>query len=299
MKTVTPMLDWNKPRVITEVLSHMMDDFDDDLNRVKPVHVLTGFADLDRVTMGLRPGSVVVVAGRPSFGKTAFSFNIASHSVLEQKLPTLIFSMDMSSKQVAARLVCQNGRVDVYDFRVGKVGPDAKKRAMATIEKFKGTSLFIDETPALKVSEIISRAREIFEKHGRLGLVVIDYLQAISPLLADGASTKNYHEVMFGLRSLAKEINAPVVVLSQLNRKLEKRKNKRPRVGDLPSEAILQNADLLLFLYRDEAYDPDSPDKGIAEVIVGRNRHGPIGTIRLSFVGEFARFENLLALTND
>ena len=293
METLTMDIDWNRPRAIAEALSGMMEEFNFSRDAARPfgrVGVCTGFDDLDNVISGLKPGSLVVIAGRPSLGKSCFALNIASHVALEQKLPTLIFSMDFSSMQVAARLVCQTGSIDIYDFRIGNMDADTRARAGVAIEKLKSADLYIDETPALKVSDICSRTQKVFDKHGQLGVVVIDYLQAMNPIYSEGGSAKNYNAVMFALRQLAKEINAPIIVLSRLSRRLEKRKNKRPRLSDLPSEGIFQNADLMLFLYREEVYDPDTQDKGIAEVIIGRNRHGPVGIVRLRFLAEFGCF---------
>lgn len=292
MQRSAPALDWNRPRVISDALADLMEEYDAAFTRVEPVAALTGFTDLDQVTSGLKPGSLVVVASRPSLGKTSFALDVASHVALEQKLPVLIFSMDMSSMQIAARLACQTGRVDSYDFRVGLLAPDARERAAAAIEKLKDADLYIDETPALKVSDLVARTRKVFDTHGRLGLVVIDHLQAMPPLHSEVTSTQAYNEVMFELRALAKEVDVPIVMLSRLNRKLEYRRNKRPILSDLPSEAILQNVDLLLFLYRDEVYDPESADKGMAEIIIGRNRHGAVGTIRLRFIGEYGCFNS-------
>lgn len=299
MKNATPALDWNRPRAMSEAVCDLMEEYDAAFARIEPVAVPTGFADLDWATSGLRPGSLAVVAGRPSLGKTSFALDIAAHVALEQKLPVLLFSMDMSSKQIAARLVCQTGRVDSHGFRTGQLAPDARERAAAAIEKLKSADLHIDETPALKASDIIARTREVFDAHGRLGLVVIDHLQIMNLLHSGEPVAQDYYKAMFALRVLAKEIQAPIVMLSQLGRRMEKRKSKRPRSSDLPSEAILQNADLLLLLYRDEVYDPESVDKGIAEIIIGRNRHGPVGTVRLRFVGEYGCFSAIQAADVD
>jgi len=293
MNAPTVVSDWNRPRIINEAISDLMEEFDVGLNHVGPGSIPTGIVDLDKSSSVLRPGSLVVIAGRPALGKTSFALNVASHVALEQKLPTLVFSMDLSSVRVAARLVCQTGRIDLYDFRIGKLGVDDKERAIAAMDNLKRAELYIDETPALRPNEICSRTQEIRDKHGRIGLVVIDYLQAIAPTRAGDHPVEDYRELMLALRRLAKDINAPVVVLSQLNRKLEKRKDKRPRLSDLPGESIFRHADVVLFLYRDELYDPDSLDKGITEIIVGRNRHGPTGTIQARFLGEFGCFDNL------
>jgi replicative DNA helicase len=251
----------------------------------------TGFTDLDRMTSGLQPGDLVIVAGRPSMGKTAFSMNIAEHVAIEQGLPVAVFSMEMGAVQLAMRML--GSVLDQHRMRTGKLLADDWPRVTHAVQRMQNAQLFIDETPSLTVVELRARARRLARQCGRLDLIVIDYLQLMSASGAGENRATEISEISRSLKSLAKELACPVIALSQLNRSLEQRPNKRPIMSDLrESGAIEQDADLITFIYRDEVYNPDSPDKGTAEIIIGKQRNGPIGTVRLTFQGSSTRFQN-------
>jgi replicative DNA helicase len=253
----------------------------------------TGFTDLDRMTSGLHPGDLVIVAGRPSMGKTAFSMNIAEHVAIEQGLPVAVFSMEMGAVQLAMRMLGSVGMLDQHRMRTGKLLADDWPRVTHAVQRMQNAQLFIDETPGLTVVELRARARRLARQCGRLDLIVIDYLQLMTASGAGENRATEISEISRSLKSLAKELACPVIALSQLNRSLEQRPNKRPIMSDLrESGAIEQDADLITFIYRDEVYNPDSPDKGTAEIIIGKQRNGPIGTVRLTFQGSSTRFQN-------
>ena len=257
--------------------------------------VATGFIDLDARTSGLQPGDLVIVAGRPSMGKTAFSMNIAEHVAVEVRKPVAVFSMEMGGTQLVMRMLGSVGRLDQHVLRTGRLGDEDWQKLTYSIGKLSEAPMFIDETPALTALEVRARARRLARQHGgELGLIVIDYLQLMS---GSGRSGENraaeLGEISRSLKGLAKELKVPVVALSQLSRSVEQRPNKRPMMSDLrESGAIEQDADIIIFMYRDEYYNPDSPDKGLAEAIIGKHRNGPTGTVRLAFVGQYAKFEN-------
>lgn len=256
----------------------------------------TGFADLDRMTSGLQPGDLVIVAGRPSMGKTAFSINIAENVALDSKLPVAIFSMEMGGTQLAMRMLGSVGKLNQHDLRTGRLQDDDWGRLTQALGKLNDAPIHIDESAALSALEVRARARRLHRQNNGLGLIVIDYLQLMSG--SAGKSNENrateISEISRSLKSLAKELHVPVIALSQLNRSLEQRPNKRPVMSDLrESGAIEQDADLILFIYRDEVYNSDSPDKGKAEIIIGKQRNGPIGKVELAFRGEYTRFDNL------
>ncbi|MES2353453.1 MAG: replicative DNA helicase [Pseudomonadota bacterium] len=253
----------------------------------------TGFADLDGMTSGLQPGDLVIVAGRPSMGKTAFSINIAEHVGVEEGLPVGVFSMEMGGTQLAMRMLGSVGRLDQHRLRTGRLQDEDWPRLTHAVGKLNEAPIHIDETPALNSLELRARARRLHRQYGKLGLIVVDYLQLMSsPTQGENRATE-ISEISRSLKALAKELGVPLIALSQLNRSLEQRPNKRPVMSDLrESGAIEQDADLILFIYRDEVYNPDSQDKGTAEIIIGKQRNGPIGTVRLSFVGEYTRFQN-------
>ncbi|NBV00273.1 MAG: replicative DNA helicase [Burkholderiaceae bacterium] len=259
--------------------------------------VATGFIDLDRQTSGLQKGDLIIVAGRPSMGKTAFSVNIAENVALKEGLPVLVFSMEMGASQLASRILGSVGRIDQSRMRTGKLQEDEWPKITEAIARLNETTIMIDETGALSSLELRARARRVARKCGALGLIVVDYLQLMSG--SGGGSGENrateISEISRSLKSLAKELQCPVIALSQLNRGLEQRPNKRPVMSDLrESGAIEQDADLILFIYRDEVYHPDTTtDKGIAEIIVAKQRNGPIGTVKLSWQGQFTKFDNL------
>ena len=258
--------------------------------------IATGFTDLDSMTSGLQPGDLVIVAGRPSMGKTAFSLNIAEHVALEQNRPVAVFSMEMGGAQLAMRMIGSVGKLDQHTLRTGKLEDDDWSRMTHALGRLNDAPIFIDETPGLNALELRSRARRLHRQNDGLGLIVVDYLQLMSAISGKASENRatEISEISRSLKGLAKELHVPVIALSQLNRGLEQRPNKRPVMSDLrESGAIEQDADLILFIYRDVVYNPDTEDKGKAEIIVGKQRNGPIGTVGLAFRGEYTRFENL------
>ncbi|WMJ09445.1 replicative DNA helicase [Nitrosomonas sp. sh817] len=255
--------------------------------------VASGFHDLDQKTSGFQPGDLVIVAGRPSMGKTAFSLNIAEHVALELNKPVAVFSMEMGGTQLAMRLLGSVGKLDQHKVRTGRLADEDWPKLTHALGKLNEAPLYIDETAALNALELRARARRLYRQYGELGLIVVDYLQLMSSTSQGENRATEISEISRALKGLAKELKVPVIALSQLNRSLEQRPNKRPVMSDLrESGAIEQDADVILFIYRDEVYNPDSPDKGIAEIIIGKQRNGPIGTVDLTFLGEYTRFEN-------
>ena len=256
----------------------------------------TGFADLDERTAGLQEGELIIVAGRPSMGKTAFALNMAEHVAVKSGIPVAIFSMEMGARQLAMRLLGSIARVDQHKMRTGRLNDEEWSKLSTAMGKLHDAPIFIDETGALNALELRTRARRIHRQCGKLGLVMVDYLQLMSaPSSSQGENrATEISEISRSLKALAKELSAPVVALSQLNRALETRNDKRPMMSDLrESGAIEQDADLILFIYRDEVYYPEKPEsKGTAEVIIGKQRNGPIGRIDLTFLGEHTRFED-------
>ncbi len=255
--------------------------------------VPTGFIDLDRLTSGLQPGDLIIVAGRPSMGKTAFSVNIGENVAVDSGLPVAIFSMEMGGTQLAMRMLGSVGRLDQQRLRNGRLTDEDWPRLTHAIQKMNDAQIYIDETPALSSIELRARSRRLARQCGRLGLIIVDYLQLMSANSPGENRATEISEISRNLKGLAKELNCPVIALSQLNRSLEQRPNKRPVMSDLrESGAIEQDADLILFIYRDEVYNPDSPDKGMAEIIIGKQRNGPIGSVRMTFLGQYTKFEN-------
>ena len=258
--------------------------------------VATGYTDLDNLTSGLQSGDLVVLAGRPSMGKTALALNIAENVAIDQNLPVAIFSMEMSSEQLTTRLLGSVGKVNATKLRSGQdLDPDDWDRLSEALGRLNDAPIFIDQGGALNSYELRARARRLQRQEGQLGLIVIDYIQLMSA--AGGRQSENrateVSEISRSLKSLAKELNVPIVALSQLNRALESRPDKRPMMSDLrESGAIEQDADVILFIYRDDQYNEDSPDKGLAEILISKQRNGPTGKIKLTFLGEYTRFEN-------
>jgi replicative DNA helicase len=257
--------------------------------------VATGYYDLDRMTAGLQPGDLIIIAGRPSMGKSSLAMNIAEHVAVHEHLPVLVFSMEMGASQLALRLVGSMGRIDQSHLRTGRLTDDEWGRLSDAVERMKAARVFIDETPGLNPSEVRARARRQARSCGQLGLIVVDYLQ-----LMTGASSSDENratelgEISRGLKALAKELGCPVVALSQLNRSVESRNDKRPMMSDLrESGALEQDCDVALLLYRDDYYHKDSEEPGVAEVIVAKQRNGPVGTIKLAFLKPLTRFESL------
>jgi len=264
--------------------------------------VPTGFYDLDRMTSGLQPGDMVVLAARPSMGKTAFAINIAEHVALNEGLPVAVFSMEMGASQLAVRVVGSIGRIDQGRLRTGKLSDEEWPRLTEAIEKLRTVSLHIDETPGLTPSELRANARRLARQCGKLGLIVVDYLQLMSGSGGSGGDNRatELGEISRGLKMLAKELQCPVIALSQLNRSVEQRTDKRPMMSDLrESGAIEQDADIIMFIYRDDYYNKDSKDPGVAEIIIGKQRNGPTGTVRLTFLKNLTRFESLASGLSD
>lgn len=255
----------------------------------------TGLSDLDELTSGLQPSDLIIVAGRPSMGKTTLAMNMAEHAAIKAGKPVLVFSMEMPADSLAMRMMSSLGRIDQHRIRTGKLDDDDWPRVTSAVHMLSEASLFIDDTPALSPAEMRTRARRIAKEHGSIGLIVVDYLQLMKvPGFKADNRTAEISEISRSLKSLAKELQTPVIALSQLNRSLEQRADKRPVMSDLrESGAIEQDADLICFIYRDEVYNEDSPDKGVAEVIIAKQRNGPIGRVRVAFIGKYTRFEDL------
>ncbi len=278
--------------LLTEVVERIDELYNRD-NSSDVTGVPTGFIDLDKMTSGLQPGDLVIVAGRPSMGKTAFSLNIGENVAIDSGLPVAVFSMEMGGAQLAMRMLGSVGKLDQSQLRIGKLNDDDWPRLTHAIQKMNDAQLYIDETPALNAIELRARARRLSRQCGKLGLVIVDYLQLMSATTAGENRATEISEISRGLKGLAKELHCPVIALSQLNRSLEQRTDKRPVMSDLrESGAIEQDADVILFIYRDEVYNPDSPDKGTAEIIIGKQRNGPIGRVRLAFLGKYTKFDN-------
>ena len=264
--------------------------------------VPTGFFDLDRMTSGMQAGDLIVLAARPSMGKTALAINIAEHVALKEDLPVAVFSMEMGASQLAIRIVGSIGRIDQGRLRTGKLVDDEWPRLSEAIEKLKTVSLSIDETPGLTTSELRASARRLARSCGKLGLVVVDYLQLMSGSSAGDGENRatELGEISRGLKMLAKELQCPVIALSQLNRGVEQRTDKRPMMSDLrESGAIEQDADVIMFIYRDDYYNKDSKEPGVAEIIIAKQRNGPTGTVRLTFLKPITKFESYAGASSD
>ena len=263
--------------------------------------VPTGFYDLDRMTAGLQGGDLVVLAARPSMGKTAFAINIAEHVALNEGLPVAIFSMEMGAAQLAVRIVGSIGRIDQSHLRTGRLTDEEWPRLTEAIERLRNVSLHIDETPGLTPAELRANARRLARQCGKLGLIVVDYLQLMTGSSSvDENRATELGEISRGLKALAKELQCPVIALSQLNRSVEQRTDKRPMMSDLrESGAIEQDADIIMFIYRDDYYNKDSREPGVAEIIIGKQRNGPTGTVKLAFLKPLTRFESLAAGSSD
>ena len=258
----------------------------------------TGWPDFDEKTAGLQPGDLIVIAGRPSMGKTAFAMNIAEFAAIQAKCPVAVFSMEMPGESLIMRLISSLGRIDQHKVRTGRLEEEDWHRVTSAVTMLSEARLFIDDSSNLSPHEIRARARRLHRQEGQLGLIVVDYLQLMQVPGTNENRATEVSEISRSLKSLAKELSVPILALSQLNRTLEQRGDKRPIMSDLrESGAIEQDADLICFIYRDEVYNPDSPDKGVAEIIIGKQRNGPIGTTRLTFLGQYTRFESHIAET--
>jgi replicative DNA helicase len=283
---------------IQPVLAKVIERIDYLYRRDNPSDVTgipSGFADLDSKTAGLQPGDLIIVAGRPSMGKTAFALNIAEHVAVGNGLPVGVFSMEMSGTQLATRMLGSIGRVDQHKMRTGRLSDEEWQKLSGAMGKLHEAPIYIDETAALTALEVRTRARRLRRQYGKLGLVVIDYLQLMSASSQGENRATEISEISRSLKALAKELDVPVIALSQLSRAVEQRNDKKPIMSDLrESGAIEQDADVIFFIYREEVYFPEKPDvRGRAEVIIGKQRNGPIGMVPLAFLGQYTRFENL------
>ncbi len=255
--------------------------------------IASGYKDLDSMTSGWQKSDLVIVAGRPSMGKTAFAMNLVEHSILNEDKPVLVFSLEMPAESLIFRMLSSIGRIDQTKLRTGQLAEEDWPGFNNAVAKLKDRPLFIDDSAGVSPMEMRARARRIIRENGQLGMIVVDYLQLMQIKGTNENRVNEISEISRSLKLLAREFECPVIALSQLNRGLEQRPNKRPVMSDLrESGAIEQDADLITFIYRDEVYNEDSPDKGIAEIIIGKHRNGPIGTVRLSFLGQFTRFDS-------
>jgi len=258
--------------------------------------VPTGFTDIDTKTAGLQPGDLIIIAGRPSMGKTAFALNIAEHVALHPSvaMPVAIFSMEMSASQLAMRMLSSIAKVDAHKLRTGRLADEEWSHLTEAMGRLHEAKIHVDETPALNALEVRARARRLKREYSKLGLVVVDYLQLMSASSQGENRATEISEISRSLKALAKELDVPVIALSQLSRAVEQRNDRRPMMSDLrESGAIEQDADVILFIYREEVYSPDKEEaKGRAEIIIGKQRNGPIGRVDLTFLGRFTRFAN-------
>lgn len=279
--------------LLTQVVERIQELHDRD-NPSEITGVPTGFIDLDRMTSGLQPGDLIVVAGRPSMGKTAIALNMAEHVAVEVGLPVGVFSMEMGGTQLAMRMLSSIGRLDSSRVRSGRLNDDEWSKLSFALGKLHEAPIYIDESGGITPASLRARARRLQRQCGQLGLIVIDYIQLMNTSRQGENRATEISDISRAIKSLAKELHVPIIVLSQLSRKVEERNDKRPLMSDLrDSGAIEQDADVILMMYREEYYKPETQEKGIAEVIIGKQRNGPTGTVRLAFLGTYTRFENL------
>jgi len=254
--------------------------------------VPSGFNDLDRLTSGFQDSDLIIIAGRPSMGKTSLALNIAQYVGVEKNIPVAIFSLEMSKEQIAIRMLCSEARIDAHKLRAGFLSESDWPKLVRAAGTLSEAPIFIDDTAGINVLEMRAKARRL-RKDKKLGLIIVDYLQLMREKAGAESREQEISAISRSLKALAKELNIPVIALSQLNRRVEDRQNKRPQLADLrESGAIEQDADVIIFIYRDEVYNEDSPEKGIAEIIIGKQRNGPIGTVKLTFIDKFTRFES-------
>jgi len=254
----------------------------------------TGFLDLDKLTAGLQPSNLVVIGARPAMGKTSFALNLAAHAALEANRPVLFFSLEMSQLEISQRLLCSDARVNATSVRNGRLGESDWKKIGDAVGRLADAPIWIDDNPNITVMEIRAKARRLRSRQGDLSLVVVDYLQLMTGRSSAENRQVEVSEISRGLKILARELECPVIALSQLSRQLEQRQDKRPMLADLrESGAIEQDADVVMFLYRDEVYNTESPDIGTAEVLVSKHRSGPTGMVRLAFLPHYTRFANM------
>ncbi|MEX0603693.1 MAG: replicative DNA helicase [Marinobacter sp.] len=284
------------PQAINPILTKALTRIEELFESGDTITGLTsGFKDLDDWTSGMQPSDLIIVAGRPSMGKTTFAMNMVENALISTGEPILVFSMEMPADALVMRMLSSLGRIDQSRMRSGRLEEEDWPRLTSAVSLLKDKPLYIDDTPALSPTEMRSRARRVArENNGKLSMIMVDYLQLMRVPGSNEGRTAEISEISRSLKGLAKELNCPVVALSQLNRSLEQRPNKRPVNSDLrESGAIEQDADIIMFVYRDEVYNEDTQDKGIAEIIIGKQRNGPIGTVRLAFIGKFTKFEDL------
>ena len=284
------------PQSVNPVLTKTLERIDLLFNSTETITgVTTGFKDLDEMTSGLQPSDLVIVAARPSMGKTAFAMNLVESVLIKSNKPVLVFSMEMPADSILMRMISSLGMINQTRVRSGKLEEDDWPRLTSAVSMLKDCPLYIDDTAGLSPTEVRSRARRVArEIKEDFGMIMIDYLQLMQIPGSNEGRTAEISEISRSLKALAKELNCPVVALSQLNRSLEQRTDKRPMNSDLrESGAIEQDADVIMFIYRDEYYNEDSPDKGLAEIIIGKQRNGPIGKIKLSFQGQYTKFNDL------
>lgn len=281
------------PDLLKEVVTRIDTLYSRD-NKNDVTGVATGFIDLDKMTSGLQAGDLIIVAGRPSMGKTAFALNIGEYVAIQGKLPVAVFSMEMGGTQLVMRMLGSVGRVDQSVLKTGQLQDEHWGRLNDAVVKLSDAPIFIDETPGLTALEVRARARRLARQQGgKLGLIVVDYLQLMSGSGRSDNRASELGEISRSLKTLAKELQVPIVALSQLSRTVEQRTDKRPLMSDLrESGAIEQDADLIMFMYRDEYYHPDSQFKGLAECIIGKHRNGPTGKVHLTFQGQYTKFDN-------
>ena len=291
----------NAPQGMKQLLKKAVDRIDLLFNTQGSLTgVSTGFTDLDEMTAGLQPADMVVLAARPSMGKTTMAMNLVENVLLKSTKPTVVFSLEMPAEQLMMRSLSSLALIDQTKIRTGNLSDEDWLKLSSAVERIKNKPLFIDDTPSISPTEVRAKLRNIVREHGELALVMIDYLQLMQISGYKEGRVNEISEISRSLKAIAKEFNVPVIALSQLNRSLEQRPNKRPVNSDLrESGAIEQDADVILFIYRDEVYNPESEHKGVAEIIIGKQRNGPIGTVRLAFLGKYTRFANLEAGTYD
>jgi replicative DNA helicase len=254
----------------------------------------TGYLDLDELLSGLQDNSLVIVGGRPAMGKTSFALGLAAHIGIEANLPVLLFSLEMSQMELSQRILCAEARVDSKNIRNGQLTEDDWSRINHGVGKLAEAPIWIDDNPSVSIMEIRAKARRLKSRVGRLGVIVVDYIQLMTGRSTAESRQIEVSEISRGLKILARELETPVVGLSQLSRGLESRQDKRPMLADLrESGSLEQDADVVIFVYRDEVYNPESPDMGTAEIIVSKHRNGPTGTVRLAFLPHYTRFANM------
>jgi replicative DNA helicase len=286
------------PVIVGPLLKRTLDQLDELFNKPEGLSGITsGFTEIDNRTSGFQKADMVVVAGRPSMGKTTYAMNLVENALIATKRPCIVFSMEMPSESIVMRMLSSIGKIDQTRIRSGKLIEDDWPKLSSAVNILKDLPLYIDDTPALTPQDMRARCRKVYrENDNDIGLVMVDYMQLMQVTGASEGRSQEISEISRSMKAIAKEFSCPIIALSQLNRSLEQRPNKRPVMSDLrESGAIEQDADIIAFIYRDEVYNEDTPDKGIAEIITGKHRNGPIGTDRLAFVGKYTRFENLAA----